>query len=289
MSKYRIMTEATVDLPQSIVEEYGIVVIAMDCRMDDKIYMVDPTGKELDPVYFYERMRQGSVATTSLINAFTFMEYFEEQFKAGYDVIYFAVTSALTSRVAANHAMEDLQEKYPDRRLIVVDTLCASLGMGLLVYHAAKKQREGMGMDALAKWAEENKLKVCHWFTVEDLKYLLRSGRVSAASAFVGTALNIKPVLQVDNAGALVPLVKVQGRRRSLKTLVENMEKTFVPEGNECVFIGHADCPEDAEYVKNLVEERLGVKNFVISYIGPIIGAHSGPGTVALFHFGAHR
>ena len=289
MSKYRIMTEATVDLPQSIVEEYGIVVIAMDCRMDDKIYMVDPTGKELDPVYFYERMRQGSVATTSLINAFTFMEYFEEQFKAGYDVIYFAVTSALTSRVAANHAMEDLQEKYPDRRLIVVDTLCASLGMGLLVYHAAKKQREGMGMDALAKWAEENKLKVCHWFTVEDLKYLLRSGRVSAASAFVGTALNIKPVLQVDNAGALVPLVKVQGRRRSLKTLVENMEKTFVPEGNECVFIGHADCPEDAEYVKNLVEERLGVKNFVISYIGPIIGAHSGPGTVALFHFGTHR
>ncbi len=289
MSKYRILTEATVDLPQSIVEEYGIVVIAMDCRMDDKIYMVDPTGKELDPVYFYERMRQGSVATTSLINAFTFMEYFEEQFKAGYDVIYFAVTSALTSRVAANHAMEDLQEKYPDRSLIVVDTLCASLGMGLLVYHAAKKQREGMGMDELAKWAEENKLKVCHWFTVEDLKYLLRSGRISAASAMFGTALNIKPVLRVEDSGALLALSKVQGRRRSLKTLVENMEQTFTKENNDCVFIGHADCPEDAEYVKNLVEERLGVKNFVIHYIGPIIGAHSGPGTVALFHFGTHR
>ncbi len=289
MSKYRILTEATVDLPQSIVEEYGIVVIAMDCRMDDKIYMVDPTGKELDPVYFYERMRQGSVATTSLINAFTFMEYFEEQFKAGYDVIYFAVTSALTSRVAANHAMEDLQEKYPDRSLIVVDTLCASLGMGLLVYHAAKKQREGMGMDALAKWAEENKLKVCHWFTVEDLKYLLRSGRISAASAMFGTALNIKPVLRVEDSGALLALSKVQGRRRSLKTLVENMEQTFTKENNDCVFIGHADCPEDAEYVKNLVEERLGVKNFVIHYIGPIIGAHSGPGTMALFHFGTHR
>lgn len=289
MSKYRILTEATVDLPQSIVEEYGIVVIAMDCRMDDKIYMVDPTGNELDPVYFYERMRQGSVATTSLINAFTFMEYFEEQFKAGYDVIYFAVTSALTSRVAANHAMEDLQEKYPDRRLIVVDTLCASLGMGLLVYHAAKKQREGMGMDELAKWAEENKLKVCHWFTVEDLKYLLRSGRISAASAMFGTALNIKPVLRVEDSGALLALSKVQGRRRSLKTLVENMEQTFTKENNDCVFIGHADCPEDAEYVKNLVEERLGVKNFVIHHIGPIIGAHSGPGTVALFHFGTHR
>ena len=289
MSKYRIVTETTADLPQSIVEEYGIVVISMDCRMDDKIYMVDPTGKELDPVNFYERMRQGTVATTSLINAFTFTEYFEEQFKAGYDVIYFAVTSALTSRVAANHAMEDLQEKYPERRLIVVDTLCASLGLGLIVYHAAKKQSEGMGMDELAKWAEEIKLNICHWFTVEDLKYLMRSGRVSAASAFVGTALNIKPVLQVDNKGALVPLVKVQGRRRSLKTLVENMEQTFTPENNECVFIGHADSPDDAEYVRSLVEERLGVKSFVINYIGPIIGAHSGPGTVALFHFGTHR
>ena len=289
MSKYRIVTEATADLPQSIVEEYGIVVISMDCRMDDKIYMVDPTGRELDPVNFYERMRQGTVATTSLINAFTFTEYFEEQFKAGYDVIYFAVTSALTSRVAANHAMEDLQEKYPERRLIVVDTLCASLGLGLIVYHAAKKQSKGMGMDELAKWAEEIKLNICHWFTVEDLKYLMRSGRVSAASAFVGTALNIKPVLQVDNKGALVPLVKVQGRRRSLKTLVENMEQTFTPENNECVFIGHADSPDDAEYVRSLVEERLGVKSFVINYIGPIIGAHSGPGTVALFHFGTHR
>ncbi len=289
MSKYRIMTEATVDLPQSLIEEYDIAVIAMDCRMQEKIYMVEPTGKELDPIYFYNQMREGAVATTSLINAFTFMEYFEKEFQAGYDVIYFALTSALTSRLAANQAMEDLQQKYPERRLIVVDTLCASLGMGLLVYHAAKKRQAGMGMDELAKWAEEAKLKVCHWFTVEDLKYLMRSGRVSAASAFVGTALNIKPVLQVDNAGALVPLVKVQGRRRSLKTLVENMEKTFVPEGNECVFIGHADSLEDAEYVKTMVEERFGVKRFVINYIGPIVGAHSGPGTVALFHFGTHR
>ena len=289
MSKYRILTEATVDLPQSLIEEYGIVVISMDCRMDEKIYMVDPTGKELEPAYFYERMRQGAVATTSLINAFTFTEYFEEQFKAGYDVIYFALTSALTSRVAANNAMEDLQEKYPERRLIVVDTLCASLGLGLIVYYAAKKQREGLSMDELAKWAEENKLNVCHWFTVEDLKYLLRSGRISAASAMFGTALNIKPVLRVDDSGALTALIKVQGRKKSLKTLVENMEQTFTKENNDCVFIGHADSLEDAEYVKNLVEERLGVKSFVINYIGPIIGAHSGPGTVALFHFGKHR
>ncbi|HWR22093.1 MAG TPA: DegV family protein [Feifaniaceae bacterium] len=289
MGKYRILTEATVDLPQSIVEEYGIVVISMDCSMDGKIYMVDPTGKELDPAYFYEQMRQGSVATTSLINAFTFTEYFEEQFRAGYDVIYFALTSALTSRVAANNAMEELQGKYPERRLIVVDTLCASLGMGLLVYVAAKKQREGLDMDELVKWAEENKLKICHWFTVEDLKYLLRSGRVSAASAVLGTALNIKPVLRVGESGALLPFNKVQGRRRSLKNLVENMEQTFTPENNDCIFIGHADCIEDAEYVKNLVEERLGIRSFVINYIGPIIGAHSGPGTVALFHFGTHR
>ena len=289
MNKYRILTEATADLPQSIIEEYGIAVISMDCRMDDKIYLVDPTFQELHPSSFYALMREGVVANTSLINAFTFQQQFEEHFRDGYDIIYFDLTSALTSRIAAKQAMEDLQEKYPERRLIVVDTLCASLGLGLLVYHAAKKQREGLSMDELAAWAQETKLKICHWFTVEDLKYLMRSGRVSAASAFIGTALIIKPVLHVNNAGALVPLVKVQGRRRSLKTLVENMEQTFTPENNDCVFIGHADCAEDAEYVKNMIEERLGVKNFVIHYIGPIVGAHSGPGTVALFHFGTHR
>jgi len=289
MSAYRIVTEATSDLPQSLVEELGVVVIPMECRMEDKVYITEPTGKDLDPAFFYGQMRAGATASTSQINAFSFVSCFTEQFEAGLDVIYFALSSALTSRVAANLAMEELQPKYPGRRFIMMDTLCASLGLGLFVYAAARKQREGMEMDALAAWAEENRLRVCHWFTVEDLKYLVKSGRLSSVSGFVGTALNIKPVLNVDNGGRLAPLEKVQGRRRSLKTLVEHMEAGFIPEENDVVFIGHADCAEDADYVRQLAEERLGVKKFVINYIGPVIGAHSGPGTVALFHFAAHR
>lgn len=289
MSKYRIVTEATSDLPQALVEELGIAVIPMECRMEEKVYMTDPSGRDLDPAFFYAKMREGVTATTSQINVLSFIECFTEQFQKGLDVIYFALSSTLTSRAAAYIAMEELQPQFPERRFIMVDSLCASLGLGLLVYTAAQMQKQGMEMDALAAWAEENKLKICHWFTVDDLKYLVRSGRLSTVSGMLGTALNIKPVLRVDDEGRLTPLEKVQGRRRSLKTLAEHIQEGFVPADNPVVFIGHADCAEDAAYVQKLIEENLHVTSFVVHYIGPVIGAHSGPGTVALFHFGAHR
>ncbi len=290
MSTYRIVTDATADLPQNMVESMGLSVIPMECRLNDQTFIYEPTGKFLRPEMFYARMREGAATSTSQINVFAYVSHFEPILQAGEDILYIAFSSALTgSQQSAGIAIQDLETKYPDRRILMVDSLCASLGEGLMVYAAAKKKEEGLDIDALAQWVTDNRLRLCHWFTVDDLEYLARGGRVSATSAFFGTALRIKPVLHVDNQGRLVPLEKVQGRKRSLKSLVDHMDDAFIPDQNDIIFIGHADSAEDAEYVRQLVEERFHVSNFLIYYIGPIIGAHSGPGTIALFHFGKKR
>lgn len=290
MSTYRIVTDATADLPQDLIENMGLSVIPMECRLNDETFIYEPTGKFLKPEVFYAQMREGAATSTSQINVFAFVSHFEPILQAGEDILYIAFSSALTgSQQSAVIAIQELEAKYPGRRILMVDSLCASLGEGLMVYAAAKKKEEGLDIDALAQWVMDNRLNLCHWFTVDDLAYLARGGRLSSTSAFLGTALRIKPVLHVDNEGRLVPLEKVQGRKRSLKSLVEHMEKNYIPERNDIVFIGHADSPEDAEYVRQLVEERLHVKNFLVYFIGPIIGAHSGPGTIALFHFGKSR
>ncbi len=290
MSMYRIVTDATADLPQELVESTGLSVIPMECRLDKQTYVYEPTCSNLRPEVFYAQMREGAATSTSQINVFQYLSHFEPILQAGQDILYLAFSSALTgSQQSALIAIQELLEKYPGRRIVMVDTLAASLGEGLLVYAAAKKRDEGFDLDMLSQWVTDHRLKLCHWFTVDDLDYLARGGRLSAAAAFLGTALRIKPVLHVDDMGRLVPLTKVQGRKHSLKSLVENMEQNYLPEENDIVFIGHADCEADAEYVKQLVTERLNVKNFLIYFIGPIIGAHAGPGTVALFHFGKQR
>lgn len=290
MNKYRIVTDATADLPQELVESLGISVIPMECRLNEQTFIYEPTSKYMKPEAFYAQMREGASTATSQINVFAYASHFEPILQAGEDILFIAFSSALTgSQQSAVIAIQELETKYPGRKINMVDSLCASLGEGLLVYTAAKKQEEGLDLEALSQWVTDNRLNLCHWFTVDDLAYLARGGRVSATSAFLGTALRIKPVLHVDNAGRLVPLEKVQGRKRSLKGLVEQMEKQYTPESNDIVFIGHADSAEDAEYVRQLVEERFGVKNFLVYFIGPIIGAHSGPGTIALFHFGKSR
>ena len=290
MNKYRIVTDATADLPQELVESMGISVIPMECRLNEQTFIYEPTGKYLKPEAFYAQMREGASTATSQINVFAYVTHFEPILQAGEDILYIAFSSALTgSQQSAVIAVQELEAKYPGRKISMIDSLCASLGEGLMVYAAAKKQEEGLNLEALSQWVTDNRLNLCHWFTVDDLAYLARGGRLSATSAFLGTALRIKPVLHVDNAGRLVPLEKVQGRKRSLKGLVEQMEKQYTPESNDIVFIGHADSAEDAEYVRQLVEERMGVKNFLVYFIGPIVGAHSGPGTIALFHFGKSR
>ena len=186
-------------------------------------------------------------------------------------------------------AKQELSEKYPDRKFLVVDSLCASMGEGLLVYYAAKMQQEGKSIDEVYQWLQENKLHLCHWFTVDDLNHLKRGGRVSSAAALFGTMLGIKPVLHVDDAGHLIPVAKIRGRKQSLDSLVAHMEETVTEPEKQVIFISHGDCLQDAQYVADKIREKWKVKDIVLNEIGPVIGTHSGPGTVALFFLGSKR
>lgn len=290
MRNYVIITESTADLPSKIVEEMGITVIPMAFDIAGKSYLNYPDNRELSAHEFYDKVRNGEKSTTSLINSAYFINLFESVLKSGKDILYIAFSSGLSGTYNASLiAAEELKEKYNDAKIICVDTKAASVGEGLIVYTAAKKKQEGMDIDELHIWLLNNVLKVCHWFTVDDLNHLKRGGRISAISATLGTALNIKPVLHVDNEGHLVPMSNVRGRKKSLHALVEHMTETCVSPEEQVIFIGHGDCIEDAEYVEKLVRENFKVKDVVINYIGPVIGSHSGPGTVALFFFGTER
>ena len=210
--------------------------------------------------------------------------------EGGEDVLVLAFSSGLsTTYQSAVIAAEELKERYPDRKILVVDSLCASLGQGLLAFHAAKKRDAGMPMEALARWLEENRLHLCHWFTVNDLMYLKRGGRISAATAVMGTMLSIKPILHVDNEGHLVSVGKVRGRKASIQALAEKVGELARGYDNPVMFISHGDCPEDAQYLADLLKQRYGVKEVYINYVGAVIGSHSGPGTLALFFLGDHR
>ena len=290
MANYRIVTDATADLPAALAQELNVTVIPMEVHLDETEYLYEPTWASLRPDYFYAQVRDGKSPTTTQINVFAYHSVFDPIIAQGEDILYIAFSSALTgSQQSARIAANELMEQYPQRKIIIVDSLSASLGEGLLVYHAAKHWQAGMSLEALTAWVEENRHHLCHWFTVDDLHHLKKGGRVSAAAAAFGTALKIKPVLHVDDEGRLTPVSKVQGRRRSLKALVEQMEVTFLSEQNDVIFIGHGDSLEDAQYVQKLVQERFGITNFVIDYIGPVIGAHSGPGTIALFFLGTKK
>jgi DegV family protein with EDD domain len=210
--------------------------------------------------------------------------------KSGRDILSISFSSALSGTYnSARIAKEELQEKYPERKIIVIDSLSASMGQGLLVYHAAKRKQEGKSIEEVAKWVEENKLKLCHLFTVDDLNHLRRGGRLSPISAILGTILRVKPLLHVSIEGKLTVVSKSRGRHTSLDMLVQQMEKTIENPEGQTVFISHGDCLEEAEYVKEKMLAKLPIKDVVINYVGPVIGSHSGPGTIAIFYFGNDR
>ena len=219
-----------------------------------------------------------------------YTDYFEEVLKHGRDVLYIAFSSGLSGSCnSAKVAAQELQAKYPDNRVEVVDSLCASLGQGLYVYHAVQEKKKGKSIDQVIQWLEENKLNLCHWFTVDDLNHLKRGGRVSPATAFFGTMLNIKPVLHVDDEGHLIPMGKVRGRKASLDALVDHMAQTAINPKEQVIFISHGDSEADAKYVADQVRAKFKSKEIYINPIGPVIGAHSGPGTMALFFLGSKR
>lgn len=290
MNDYVLFTDSSADLSQQLVEELGVEVLPLCFTMGDKTYRNWPDNREMDPEEFYRMLREGAMATTSAVNVGDYTEALTPFLEAGKDVLVLAFSSGLSATCnSARIAAQELNEQYPQQRVRVVDTLCASLGQGLLVWHAAKLKQAGKSLDEVGDWAEENKLRLCHWFTVSDLHFLKRGGRISPATAVLGTMLSIKPVMHVDDEGHLIKVGTARGRGASLKALVDHMAETAEDPGNQVVFISHGGCLEDAQKVAQDVKARFGTKEVVINYVGPVIGAHSGPGTVALFFLGSKR
>ena len=290
MSDYVLLTDSSADLTAGLVEELGVEVLPLSFHMGEKTYRNWPDDREIDPHDFYDRLRAGEMATTSAVNVSDYTEAVEPLLRAGKDVLVVAFSSGLSATCnSARIAAQELSEQYPDRKIYVVDSLCASLGQGLLVWYAARMKAEGKSMEEVRDWLEENKLHLCHWFTVDDLHFLKRGGRISAATAVLGSMLQIKPVLHVDDEGHLINMGKARGRGASLTALVDHMQETAIHPADQVVFISHGDCLADAEKVADDVKKRFGVKEVVINYVGPVIGAHSGPGTLALFFLGTKR
>ena len=287
---YVITTDSTCDLPEEYYQEHRLTVLPLSYILDGKTYQRGV--QELPAEEFYAKMRNGSMPTTAQASPNDARQAFEPILKEGKDILHIAFSSGLSgSYNSAQIAAQELMEEYPQRKIRVVDSLCASLGEGFLVHKALEQKEKGMGLDELADWCETHKLNVVHSFTVDDLFHLHRGGRVSMVAAVVGTMISLKPVLHVNNEGKLIPLSKVRKRKKALDALVDAMgERQGSYAGkNDIVFISHGDCLEDALYVKQRIQERFGVQNFLVNMIGPVIGAHSGPGTVALFFMGDAR
>ena len=284
---YQIITDSCCDFPTPMYDELGLTFVPLTVEFrgkssDDKN---DDSLKEM-----YDGFRAGEPAKTSAVNPGRWGEVMEAALQEGQDVLVLAFSSGLsTTSQSAVIAAEELGEKYPERTIRVVDTLCASMGQGLLVWYACKKRDEGMSLEELYGWCLENRLHLCHWFTVDDLMYLKRGGRISAATALVGTMLQIKPLLHVDDEGHLISMAKARGRKAAIDALVRKAQELGAGYDNSTMFISHGDCREDAEYLAQQLKEKCGVKEVVISYVGAVIGSHSGPGTLALFFLGKHR
>ena len=288
MDDYIIFTDSCCDVSPEMLAQWGVSYANMTFSFDgeDKEYInTDITNKE-----FYDRMRQGAHPRTAAINADTFTRAFTPFLKEGKDILYVAFSSGLSTTVNSAHmAVDDLKESYPDRKIIVVDTLAASAGGGLMVYMAVSKKNEGASMEENAAYLESLVPHHCIWFTVDDLEYLKRGGRVSPLVAFAGSVLGIKPVLQMDDEGHLIKAATARGRKKAIETLADKYSELSYEDKNTPVFISHAECESDAQLLADTLKKRHGVEVALISQIGPVIGSHAGPGTIALFFIGKHR
>ncbi len=289
---FKIITDSTADLPKEYLQEHNLGCMPISCILDGVTYGKE---KELDWKIFYKMMREeGKMPTTSQINPAEAKEYFESYVEKDKEILYLAFSSGLSGTCGnIRMAAEEIMEEHSDVKIIVVDSLGASMGEGLFVHKAVKMRDAGKSMEETAQWLEKHVLNFTHVFTVDDLYHLYRGGRVSRTAAVLGTMISIKPKLHVDDEGHLILIGKVRGRKKSLSALVDYMEErmgSWEAENREdYVFISHGDALEDAEYVRDLIKERFGFQNFLINHIGPTIGAHSGPGTIALFFMGESR
>ena len=290
LKDYILLTDSSCDLSAALANELELEVLPLSVLMGDKEYANYLDEREITFHDFFERIRQGAEAKTSAVNSETFRETMKKFLDAGQDVLYIGFSSGLSATYSAGEtAAAALREEYPDRKILTVDSLCASGGQGLLLYLAAKERLAGKSIEEVNNFAEATKLHVCHWFTVDDLHHLRRGGRVSGASAVIGTLLKIKPVLHVDDEGKLIKMEQVKGRKASLLALLEQMKATVTNPEEQVVFINHGDCLADAELLADSIRKALPVKEIIIHFIGPVIGAHTGAGVVALFFLGSKR
>ncbi len=289
MEYFKIITDSTADLPKEYIEKYQLGMMYLSYTIEGETYQ---GNKQLKEEIFYNKMKNGLMPTTSQVNPTEAKEVFEEYLKETNKILCISFSSGLSGTYnSARIAADEIMEENKEANIIVIDSLSASLGEGLLVHKAIMMREAGSSLEDTAKWIEEHKLNLVHAFTVDDLFHLYRGGRVSKTTAIVGTVINIKPVLHVDNEGHLINMYTVRGRKKSLRSLVDYMEKRIgsYRNQNDIVFISHGDALEDAQFVADEVKERFGIDSFLIDYVGPTIGAHSGPGTIALFFLGDER
>lgn len=288
MNNYVILVDSACDISPDLLKGWGVYHKPLHFRFNDSD--TEYADGSVDIKEFYDKMRAGGVAKTAAVNVEVFSNLFEEHLKSGMDVLYLGFSSGLsTTYNSARIAAEQLREKYPDSKILTVDTLAASAGFGLLLYLTVEKKNAGATVEEAAAFAEATKLNICHWFTVDDLVYLKRGGRVSATTAFMGNALGIKPVMHMDDAGHLINITKVRGRKTAIAALADKYGELAVDRENGRIFISHGDCLKDVQELENLLKTRYNATVDIITNVGAVIGSHSGPGTLALFFVGNVR
>lgn len=289
MSSYSIVSDTGCDMPAALAEKLGIEAVPLKAIIAEKEISCTLNGLDI-PTGFYNILRNGTKVSTASPSIDDFLRYFKKELERGKDIIYIGFSTGLSGSYNVGRiAAEELRDEYPERTILTVDSLCGSMGQALLLYYCVQQQKKGASLKELYDFAENLKLHICHWFTVDDLYYLKKGGRISATTAVVGSVMNIKPVLKVNNEGKLEPAYKARGKKLAIAKMVEQMGERFDPDVNDVVFINHADCPDDADLLARSITKNYGITNFVISEIGPAFGAHCGPGALAVYYVGSVR
>jgi len=290
MSSFSIITDTGCDMPAALAEKLGITAVPLKIIIGGKTITSTLSKLDVGNQSFYDLLRNGVDVKTASPSIDDFYTYFKKELDRGKDIIYVGFSSGLSGSYNVGRiAAEELREKYPERKILTVDSLCGSMGLSLLIYYCVQKQREGATLEETYRFAESTKLNVCTWIALDDLHHLKKGGRISSSAAVIGSVMNIKPVLKLNNEGKVEMAYKARGKKFAVAKLVEQMSKNYDPENNHIVFINHADCPEDAELLARSVTKNFGITDFVISDIGPVLGTHSGPGAVVLYFMGKER
>ena len=290
MREFVLATDSSCDLPQELVDKFELSVVPLTVNIAGKVFNNYLDGREIGFKEFYDFSRKKAEITTSCPSLEAFSGVFTEILESGRDILYIGFSSALSATTQnARIVAEDLAPVYPDSKIIVVDSLAASMGQGLLLKYVYEEKLKGGTIEEVAQYAEDAKWHICHWFTVDDLMYLKRGGRISATTAIAGTALNVKPVMHTDDEGRLTNVGKARGRKASLQALLDKMKETAVNPKEQTIYISHGDCEDEVKAFAKLIKKEVGFKEVVINYVGPVIGGHTGPGVVALFFYGTKR